>query len=1476
MGKKKSSLKPVNRGVVTTSVVPSKPIASVAPTSAQVPDDATFAFTPTASVVDRSTGPGEPASPTRDVIDYDHPREDWEDESLIRENFLQVLVDKLHDKGEKEVVRILKTIEYDKRLSATFPSLDFNTDIRQRILELALEEETGGGEEDKTKTISAGSSQIESERILLRLFTTYRTLSALGFSDARIGQYLLEGMSEGEGWEEALQWMWLHLSEEECLSLGEYSKHIESSVDNDQSPLLPDELPGDSVPSANPTDLQGAVTQTTMENKTLTQGTPVEPVSLFQSQGSVAPSDSESDGEPNMNLENETWARLMLELDTLRLGAGDGKMKGKKGKGAGVVLETPEMRRIKEKVGKAEREYMFNRKQADILFRALKAKREAESLEARLKGLSVGAEGTISPEPATTPDRLAEEEDTIASDDTLDDDDLGLFGNLLDQSNEPTHDMTDTTQPAIPVRQMPLPRQFPISNLPKTILRDGLRRASKQAVITFARLSGNSRPARAGLEITWSSTKRRQWRMNDTACGDMIEAENYVSTLALHDLLSGGQLNNVNWRAFPPTFRDLWEELEKEKKAAEDVKRREMWGKVKDILDKKTVDKPTVQLQPAETSSTDKIDATEKEMSLEDRYDPNLQAEFEVRRSSSAFQRMLRQRETLPIASFRQRIIETLSSSQILVLSGETGCGKSTQLPSFILEDQLSQGKPCKIFVTEPRRISAISLAQRVSQELGDAPGTLGTTSSLVGYSIRLEAKVSPSTRLAFVTNGIALRMLESGSGDVSKGTAFDQVTHIIVDEVHERSIDSDFLLIVLKSLMVQRPDLKIVLMSATLDSDKLSNYFGGCPILSVPGRTFPVQVRYLEDAVEMTGWNIDDSSSYAIRHRNGNPKRQMEWNEETAKNESDSDSDSDSSTSSKSGQKSNSMKLSSTRYSSETVETINLLDVRQTPYELIISLLENICFINPDLIPFSQAILIFLPGLAEIRRLTELINSHPSFISDFLIYPLHSTISSEGQSAVFDIPPPGVRKIVVSTNIAETGVTIPDITCVIDTGKHREMRYDEKRQLSRLVEIFISRSNAKQRRGRAGRVREGIAFHLFTKYRHDHQLSEHSIPEMLRLSLQDLALRIKILKVRLGPSIEEVLNKALDPPTSVNIQKAIAALVEVKALTNNEEITPLGRLLSKLPMDVHLGKFLLVATTMKCLDEGLTLAATLCSKSPFVTPFGYESQARAAKKGFAKDNSDFLTLINVFNAWRRASDNTNYVRTFCKKNYISHQNLQQIEELRQQLLGYLVDSGFVSVSQEKKIEMFSARFSKNTFRTRFITIPAVLNINHDKPQILNAALAAGLYPKVLVVDGNGLRSITNQQPVSIHPSSVNFGVPRSELGTHLIYFTLMRSKKLYAWEISPINEKTLIMMCGDQLDIKIPSSSLIIDRKLRYRLPPKTLVAVRILRDRLNQAMNLRFRGKELSEGLERWLVLGMECLMVDVEESKLGIVGR
>jgi len=334
-------------------------------------------------------------------------------------------------------------------------------------------------------------------------------------------------------------------------------------------------------------------------------------------------------------------------------------------------------------------------------------------------------------------------------------------------------------------------------------------------------------------------------------------------------------------------------------------------------------------------------------------------------------------------------------------------------VPSYILEHELSKGKPCKIYCTEPRRISAISLARRVSEELGERRNDLGSSRSLVGYAIRLESNTSKENRLVFATTGIVMRMLEA-SNDLR------DITHIVLDEVHERTIDSDFLLIVLRKLMVKRPDLKVILMSATVDAERFSKYLDGCQVLNVPGRTFPVATKYLEDAIELTGYTLDNT----LHEANEADEEDMDLIDQqdnlAAKAEN----------------------VKTLRgYSAKTRNTIAQMDEYRIEYELVVQLLVKIAT-DHSLQPFSRAVLVFLPGIGEIRQLNDLLVGHPVLSRDWFVYPLHSTIASEDQEAAFLVPPPGTRKIVLATNIAETGITIPDITCVIDTCKHREMRY--------------------------------------------------------------------------------------------------------------------------------------------------------------------------------------------------------------------------------------------------------------------------------------------------------------------------------------------------------------------------------------------------------------------------------------------------
>lgn len=301
-----------------------------------------------------------------------------------------------------------------------------------------------------------------------------------------------------------------------------------------------------------------------------------------------------------------------------------------------------------------------------------------------------------------------------------------------------------------------------------------------------------------------------------------------------------------------------------------------------------------------------------------------------------------------------------------------------------------------------------------------------------------------------------------------------------MLDEVHERSIDSDFLLIVLRKLMNHRKDLKVILMSATVNALKFSSYLSQAPILYVPGRTFPVKTKYLEDVVEAIDLDYQQTPDRSYH------SEESEDNEEVVMDSSE---------------KKTSIEALDA-YSVKTQKTLAKVNEYRIGYDLILRLLETIAT-KKMYSSYSKAILVFLPGIAEIRRLGDMILGHPIFSQGWQIYPLHSTIPTDEQERAFIVPPQGSRKIVLATNIAETGITIPDVTCVVDIGKHKEMRFvaihteclpssnaqsrfDERRQLSRLVESFISRANAKQRRGRAGRVQKGLCFHLFTKARHD------------------------------------------------------------------------------------------------------------------------------------------------------------------------------------------------------------------------------------------------------------------------------------------------------------------------------------------------------------------------------------------------------
>jgi ATP-dependent RNA helicase DHX29 len=643
-------------------------------------------------------------------------------------------------------------------------------------------------------------------------------------------------------------------------------------------------------------------------------------------------------------------------------------------------------------------------------------------------------------------------------------------------------------------------------------------------------------------------------------------------------------------------------------------------------------------------------------------------------------------------------------------------------------------------------------------------------------------------------------------------------------------SIDTDFLLIILRSLMDRRPELKVILMSATVDAARFSRYLNDAPILDVPGRTFPVQTRYLEDAIELT-------------HYTGSA-------EDTLKNGTNSGDDDDEITSEKSG-----IPNKLPGYSPATRSVLSNYDEYAIDYDLVVRLIEAVAY-DPQLSRFSSAVLVFLPGIAEIRQLNDILTSHPSFNSNWLIYPLHSTISSEDQQAAFLLPPPGVRKIVIATNIAETGVTIPDITCVVDTGKHKEMRFDERRQLSRLTQSFISRANAKQRRGRAGRVQEGLCFHLFTKYRHDNLMTDQQTPEMLRLSLQDLVMRTKICK--LG-DIEATLSEALDPPSSKNIRRAIDALIEVDALTPSEELTPLGRQIAKLPLDAHLGKLVLVASLFGCVDVAITIAAILSSKSPFLTPFGAKQRADIARLSFKTGDSDLLTTYNAYKSWKAVCTTAGRSEMqFCHKNFLSPQNLGNIEDLKAQLLSSLVEAGFVQLTPDERRAL--NRYRASTRHRMFVNVPTQYDMHSDNDLLVNSVVATAFYPKVLTREGKGWRNISNNQTVSLAPTSVN---KNSATAKFLSYYHIMQSSnKFYnAHSTSIAHPLPMVLMVAADMDFKLHAGVVAFPGSvLRFAVQDwRAAVALKVLRRRVKEILASSWKNpaRQLGEREQEWLGL-------------------
>lgn len=791
-------------------------------------------------------------------------------------------------------------------------------------------------------------------------------------------------------------------------------------------------------------------------------------------------------------------------------------------------------------------------------------------------------------------------------------------------------------------------------------------------------------------------------------------------------------------------------------------------------------------------------------------------------------------RSKLPAASQKTELVSAVTSHQVVMIAGQTGCGKSTQVPQYILEDAIARGQGgcCNIICTQPRRISAVGLATRVAQERGERVG------DTVGYSVRLDSKQSAvKTRLLFCTTGILLRRLLSDP-------SLSGTTHVVLDEVHERTIESDLLLLLLRNMLVtgMNPEIKIVMMSATADAELFAGYFetkimkqgSKTAVIAIPGFTYPVQDLFLEDVLESTGFVVGKSSKWALKNSNNSNKSSSGGD----KGGGDGDNK-------KSDAAANTSSLSiDNHYSDQTRKSLVNIDESLVNYELIEQLVAYILKSNTHQ---GGSLLIFAPGADEISKICRILSTstklQQSSASSLRILPLHGGLPPTQQSRVFDRPPPNVIKIVVSTNVAETSITIDDATVVIDTGRVKEMRFDSQRGIARLQEAWVSQASAQQRRGRAGRVRPGVCFRLFSKKKTwGKNMSKDSPPEVLRAPLHGLVLNIKGI---LGGDVDvaAVLAEMITPPPNVDQAQQALSLIGALQPAPKYTLTPLGAHLAKMPTDAKIGKMLIFGAILGCLDPILTIAAAQGFGRPvFWSPPDQRAEADEAKQkllaNVARSKSDHLAIVEVYNAWKTeiAKFGRRAGAEFCGKNYLSDQAMDSIDAGRRQLIDILIDMGFVPPSYHHHSSIGDKSSSH-------------IDNYSSNYRVVKAALCAGLYPQLLRVEaptakyqktlGGAFEIDTDPSKmkffdrergrVFLHPASSNFSCGKFESGW-LVYSEIVETGKVYVRETSMVPVYSVLLFGGD-ISVHHQEGLVKVDGWATFKAPARIAVLVRELR---------------------------------------------
>ncbi|CAE6711538.1 ATP-dependent RNA helicase HrpA [Paraburkholderia haematera] len=562
--------------------------------------------------------------------------------------------------------------------------------------------------------------------------------------------------------------------------------------------------------------------------------------------------------------------------------------------------------------------------------------------------------------------------------------------------------------------------------------------------------------------------------------------------------------------------------------------------------------------------------------------------------------------EALPVSGRREEISRAIAQNQVVIVCGETGSGKTTQLPKICLElgRGLGAGGTGLIGHTQPRRIAASATGRRIAEELGTPFG------EVVGYKVRFTDNLSPGASVKLMTDGILLA--ETQTDPLLK--AYDT---LIIDEAHERSLNIDFLLGYLKEILVKRPDLKLIVTSATIDADRFARHFGRddkpAPVIEVSGRLYPVEVRYRPVAEDSPAVKAAEGSSSSSSSRE-RPKTQRETDRDLM--------------------------------------------------EAIVDAVDELCREGPG------DVLVFLPGEREIRDAAEALRKHHPPHTEIL--PLFARLSAAEQERVFRTS--NARRIVLATNVAETSLTVPGIRYVVDTGLARVKRYSYRNKVEQLQVESISQAAANQRAGRCGRVADGVCIRLYEESDFQGRV-RFTDPEILRSSLASVILRMKSLHLT---AIETF--PFIEPPPGRAIADGYQLLNELGAVDDDNQLTPLGRELARLPLDPRVGRMILAARDQQALKEVLIIASALSVQDPRDRPIEAQEQADQAHRRFADERSEFLQWLKIWNWFEEAithKKSNKQLHDECRKNFLSQLRLREWRDVHSQLLTVVREHGW-------------------------------------------------------------------------------------------------------------------------------------------------------------------------------------------------------